>query len=44
VGGRRVKALVQVTKQSWAYVLDRTTGKPVWPMEETAGAAIDGAW
>jgi len=34
VGGRRIKALVQVTKQSWAYVLDRTTGKPVWPMEE----------
>ncbi|HKT79523.1 MAG TPA: PQQ-binding-like beta-propeller repeat protein [Vicinamibacterales bacterium] len=34
VDGRRIKALIQVTKQSWAYVLDRTTGKPVWPMEE----------
>ena len=34
VNGRRIKALIQVTKQSFAYVLDRTTGKPVWPMEE----------
>ena len=34
VEGRRIKALVQVTKQSFAYVLDRTTGKPVWPMVE----------
>src|SRR5207249_1643803 len=34
VGGRKIKALVQVTKQSFAYVLDRVTGKPVWPMEE----------
>ena len=32
VEGRRIKALIQVTKQSFAYVLDRTTGKPVWPM------------
>jgi glucose dehydrogenase len=34
VNGRRVKALVQVTKQSFAYVLDRQTGKPVWPIVE----------
>lgn len=34
VNGRRIKAVVQVTKQSFAYVLDRTTGKPVWPIEE----------
>ena len=27
-------AIVQVTKQSFAYVLDRVTGKPVWPIEE----------
>src|SRR5262249_32831368 len=25
---------VQITKQSFAYVLDRTNGKPVWPIEE----------
>ena len=34
VDGRDVKALVQVTKQGWAYVLDRETGEPVWPIEE----------
>jgi quinoprotein glucose dehydrogenase len=34
VNGRRIRAVVQVTKQSFAYVLDRTTGKPVWPIEE----------
>src|SRR5207247_8546717 len=34
VGGRKIKAVVQVTKQSFAYVLDRVTGKPVWPIEE----------
>ena len=34
VGGRRIPAVVQVTKQSWAYVFDRTNGRPVWPIEE----------
>jgi len=34
VNGRKIKALVQITKQSFAYVLDRTTGQPVWPIEE----------
>src|SRR4029453_10149716 len=34
VGGRRVKAVVQVTKQGFAFVLDRVTGKPVWPIQE----------
>lgn len=28
------KLLVQMTKQSFAYVLDRETGEPVWKMEE----------
>jgi quinoprotein glucose dehydrogenase len=36
VAGRRVKALAQVTKQGFCYVLDRVTGKPVWPIEERA--------
>ena len=35
VDGRPVKALVQLTKQAFAYVFDRTNGKPVWPMPET---------
>jgi quinoprotein glucose dehydrogenase len=36
VDGRRVEAVVQLTKQSFAYVLDRVTGKPVWPIVERA--------
>jgi len=34
VAGRPIKALVQLTKQGYAYVLDRVTGQPVWPIEE----------
>jgi quinoprotein glucose dehydrogenase len=34
VDGRPIKALAQPTKQGWVYVLDRITGKPVWPIEE----------
>ena len=42
VNGQRIKAVVQVTKQSFAYVLDRVTGKPVWPIEEKPAPAVDG--
>jgi quinoprotein glucose dehydrogenase len=35
VAGRRIPALVQVTKQGWAYVFNRETGQPVWPIVET---------
>jgi quinoprotein glucose dehydrogenase len=41
VDGRPVKALVQLTKQAYAYVLDRVTGQPVWPFEERAVPASD---
>ncbi|MGH7573630.1 MAG: PQQ-binding-like beta-propeller repeat protein, partial [Longimicrobiales bacterium] len=34
VDGRRIPAVVQATKQGWAYVFDRTNGEPVWPIEE----------
>ena len=34
VNGEMVPMLVQVTKQGWAYVLNRATGEPVWPIEE----------
>ena len=34
VNGRAIKAIVQPTKQSWLFVLDRETGEPVWPIEE----------
>jgi quinoprotein glucose dehydrogenase len=34
VDGRKVKALAQPTKQAWLYVLNRETGKPIWPIPE----------
>jgi quinoprotein glucose dehydrogenase len=34
VGGKRIKAVAQVTKQAFVYVFDRLTGEPVWPIEE----------
>jgi quinoprotein glucose dehydrogenase len=34
VGGKRIKAVAQVTKQAFVYVFDRVTGQPVWPIEE----------
>lgn len=36
VNGRPVKAVVQLTKTAFAFVFDRTTGKPLWPIEERA--------
>jgi quinoprotein glucose dehydrogenase len=34
VNGRPVKAVVQLTKMAFAYTFDRTTGAPVFPIEE----------
>jgi quinoprotein glucose dehydrogenase len=34
VNGRAIKAVAQPTKQAVLYVFDRTTGDPVWPIEE----------
>jgi quinoprotein glucose dehydrogenase len=34
VKGRKIKALAQPSKQAFLYVLDRRTGKPVWPIVE----------
>jgi quinoprotein glucose dehydrogenase len=34
IGGRRVKALAQPTKQAFLFVLNRETGAPIWPIEE----------
>ncbi|MBI3048508.1 MAG: PQQ-binding-like beta-propeller repeat protein [Acidobacteria bacterium] len=34
VGGKPRKVVAQLTKQAWAYVLDRVTGQPIWPIEE----------
>ena len=34
VDGRDIKAVVQLTKQAFAYAFDRVTGEPIWPIEE----------
>ena len=34
VDGRPIKAVVLLTKQAYAYVFDRATGEPVWPIVE----------
>jgi len=34
VDGKPIKALAQSTKQGFLWVLDRTNGKAVWPIEE----------
>jgi glucose dehydrogenase len=36
VDGRRIKAVMQANKTGFVFVLDRATGKPVWPIEERA--------
>src|SRR5262249_14886701 len=32
--GRKIDAVVQATKQAFAFVFDRASGQPVWPIEE----------
>ena len=34
VNGKRIKAVTQLTKQSFMFVFNRETGKPIWPIEE----------
>ena len=34
VDGRPIKAVVQMGKMAFAYVLDRTNGRPVWPIPD----------
>jgi quinoprotein glucose dehydrogenase len=34
VDGRRIRAVMQANKAAFLYVLDRTNGRPVWPVEE----------
>ena len=34
INGRRTPIIVQVTKQGFAYVFNRKTGEPIWPIEE----------
>lgn len=41
VDGRKIKAIMQTGKMPYLYVLDRVTGKPVWPIVETRVPASD---
>ncbi|MBW2291404.1 MAG: pyrroloquinoline quinone-dependent dehydrogenase [Deltaproteobacteria bacterium] len=34
VEGEHVRAVAQVTKQGFTFVFDRTTGEPIWPIED----------
>jgi quinoprotein glucose dehydrogenase len=34
VAGKRIDAVVQLTKQGFAFVFDRVSGAPVWPIAE----------
>ncbi len=46
LNGKIVKAIAQPTKQGYVYVLDRTNGKPVWPIPEKPVPAgnVPGEW
>ena len=46
IDGRPVKAVVQTTKQAFAYAFNRETGEPLWPIEEVPVATSDvpGEW
>ena len=46
VDGKEIKAVVQLTKQAFAFVFDRITGKPVWPIEErpVPPSDVKGEW
>jgi len=46
VDGRTIPAVAQITKQSMAFVFDRRTGEPVWPIEEreVPASTVPGEW
>ncbi len=46
VDGKKIKAVVQVTKMAWTFTFDRITGKPVWPIVERKVPQTDvpGEW
>jgi len=41
IAGKTVDALAQTTKQGFVFVLNRDTGKPVFPIEEVPAPATD---
>ncbi|WP_368649533.1 pyrroloquinoline quinone-dependent dehydrogenase [Castellaniella ginsengisoli] len=43
VGGKKIPALMQSTKQGFLFVVNRKTGKDVWPIEERPVPQGDGS-
>ena len=41
IGGERVAAVAQITKQGFVFVFDRVTGEPLFPIEERPVPASD---
>ena len=41
INGKRTPIVVETTKQGFAYVFNRETGQPIWPIEERPVAASD---
>jgi quinoprotein glucose dehydrogenase len=41
VEGKKIDAVVQLTKHGFAFVFDRVTGRPIWPIEERPVPASD---
>jgi|SRR5579862_8030941 len=41
IAGRPRQIVVQLSKQAYAYVFDRVTGQPIWPIVETPVPASD---
>jgi quinoprotein glucose dehydrogenase len=46
IDGRPRRIVAQVTKQGFVFVLDRTTGEPIWPIEErpVPPSDVPGEW
>lgn len=46
VGGKKIKAVLQVTKMAYVFAFDRVTGKPIWPIEErpVPASTVPGEW
>ena len=46
VNGKKIKAVIQVTKMAWVFAFDRVTGKPIWPIEErpVPPTTVPGEW
>lgn len=41
VDGKKIEAVVQLTKQAYAFVFDRVTGTPVWPITDVPAEPSD---